>query len=425
MSPAPQRLAPVDEANLVLDHRGQVNVFLVGGVLGAGGFVGPDGEAEVTALRRGLAERVAALPALRKVAVAVGRHHEWVDAVPDLDHHVRLVETVDGLAGLERRCGALMSVPLRMDRPLWELLVVPGVGADRVGFVLRIHHAIADGMAAVEIVRGLFDHAEPPAPSAEAWGDRPPVRLPQQTRRSLRAALARFAYGFRRMRLTMTGRELADTVLLGDRSSLRGVAFVGVDLTALQARLRPLGVTVNDALLASVASGYLAALPAAGEQPPARLPVSVPVALERRGASANQVGVMLVRLPLGERDPDERLRIIAAQTRGEKGRAREQGTLEFMRGPLGARIMDRVARRQHLVGGFVTNVPGLAHPVRLAGAPVDAIWPVAVLAANVRLGVAAVSYAGRLGCGIHFDAENVPGAEFARGMAAELSRLSS
>jgi diacylglycerol O-acyltransferase len=423
MSPVRQWLAPVDEANLVLDHAGQVNVFLVGGVLGAGGFVGPDGDPDLSALRRALVERVAILPALRKVAAPIGRRHEWVDAVPDLQHHVRLVESVDGLAGLERQCGALMSLPLRTDRPLWELLVVPGVSAGRVGFVLRIHHAIADGMAAVEIVRGLFDHAEPPAPSADARGVSAPVRA--VTRRGIRPALARFAYGFRRMRLTLTGRELADTVLLGDRSSHRGVAFVDVDLTKLQARLRPLGVTVNDALLASVAAGYRAALPAAGEPLPALLPVSVPVALERRGASANQVGVMLVRLPLAESDPDERLRIIAAQTRAEKGRAREQGTLEFMRGPVGARIMDRVARRQHLVGGFVTNVPGLAQPVRLAGAPVVAIWPVAVLAANVRLGVAAVSYAGRLGCGIHFDAENVPGAEFARGMVAELSRLSS
>ena len=132
---------------------------------------------------------------------------------------------------------------------------------------------------------------------------------------------------------------------------------------------------------------------------------------------------MLVRLPLGEPDPDERLRLIAAQTRLEKVTARRQGTLEFMRGPIGARIMDRVARRQHLVAGFVTNVPGPAGPLRLAGAPVVAIWPVAVLAGNVRLGVAAVSYDGRLCCGIHFDDENVPGAVFSRAMEKELARL--
>lgn len=38
-----QRLAPADEANLVLDHSGQVNVFLVVGLLAHGGFIGDDG----------------------------------------------------------------------------------------------------------------------------------------------------------------------------------------------------------------------------------------------------------------------------------------------------------------------------------------------------------------------------------------------
>jgi diacylglycerol O-acyltransferase / wax synthase len=57
----------------------------------------------------------------------------------------------------------------------------------------------------------------------------------------------------------------------------------------------------------------------------------------------------------GERIP---ARLMAEQTRQERARAREQGTLEFMRGPIGARTMDRVGRRQYLVAGFVTNVPG-------------------------------------------------------------------
>lgn len=42
---------------------------------------------------------------------------------------------------------------------------------------------------------------------------------------------------------------------------------------------------------------------------------------------------MFVRLPLGEVEPDERVRLIAEQTREWKPRAREQGTLEFMPWP--------------------------------------------------------------------------------------------
>ena len=235
--------------------------------------------------------------------------------------------------------------------------------------------------------------------------------------------VGRLGFGLRRILTTLVGRGIGPTLLLGERGPQRGVAFVDADLGALEAHVRPLGATVNDALLAAVAAGYVAALSAAGEELPDELPVSVPVALRRRGTSGNQVGVMLVRLPLREPAAGERLRLIAERTRGEKMRAREQGTLELMRGPRGARIMDRLAHRQHVVAGFVTNVHGPSGRLRLAGAPVVAIWPVSVLAANVRLGVAAVSYAGRLRCSIHFDEANVPGAVFAQAMGDELTRL--
>lgn len=426
MRPAMEQLAAVDEANLVLDHAGQVNVFLVAGLLSAGGFVGLDATPDVAALRSALDTRITELPTLRRAPVVAGRGHRWDERSPDLDEHIRLVDPVDGLSGLERLCAELMGAPLPLDRPLWELLVMPGASPGQAGFVLRIHHAVADGTAAVAIAQQLFDpSARGPASAWEPTAARSRPDAQRRPRHGLWRSLCRLGHALRRTRKTLTGRELGPTALLGERSQRRGIAFVDVDLAALEARVRPFGATVNDALLAAVASGYGAALPAAGEQIPARLPVSVPVALHRRDTSGNQVGVMLVRLPLGVPAPGDRLRLIAEQTRAEKVQAREQGTLELMRGPLGARIMDRVARRQHLVGGFVTNVPGPAGPLRLAGAPVTAIWPVAVLAANVRLGVAAVSYAGRLSCSVHFDAANVPGAVFARAMNEELVRLSA
>lgn len=421
MHPVTQRLAPVDEANLVLDHVGQVNVFLVAGLLAPGGFTGPDDTPDMAELRVALHQRIAALPPLCRRAAEVGRRHHWVEAAPDLEHHIRLVEPVDGLAGLEEKCAELMSQPLELDRPLWEILVVPGATAGGTGVVLRIHHAVADGMAAVAIVQQLFDPGEPRETPANA-----PFRASTEVpRRGLRHTLRRLRVGLYRIRKTLRGRDVGTTMLLGARSPHRGVAFLQTDIESLEALVRPRGATVNDALLAAAAAGFRAALTAAGEPCPEWLAVSVPVALQRRGTAGNQVGVMLVRLPLGEPDPDERLRLIAAQTREEKVRAREQGTLEFMRGPIGARIMDRVARRQHLVAGFVTNVPGPAGALRLAGAPVVALWPVAVLAGNVRLGIAAVSYGGRLCCGIHFDAANVPGAAFARAMGEEMARLSA
>lgn len=428
-----QKLAPADEANLVLDHAGQVNVFLAACLLEPGGFVAPDGTPDMAGLRAALRERIAELPALRRRPAPAGRRHHWVESMPDLEHHVRLVEPVQGLGGFQDKCAELMSQPLGWDRPLWEILVVPRPTATGLGVVLRIHHALADGMTAAVIVQWLFDPGEPGEQGArgepgERQAGKPhphrPAAAPQdRPSHDLRRTLGRLWIGLRRIQMTVWGRGVGRTVLLGERSAHRGLVFLQADIEALETAVRPRGATVNDALLAASAAGFRAVLAAAGEPVPARLPVSEPVALRRRGAAGNQVGVMLVHLPLGEPDPDERLRVIAAETSEEKLRARDQGTLELMRGPVGARIMNHLARSQHLVAGFVTNVPGPKGTFRLAGAPVAALWPVAVLAANVRLGVAAVSYGGNLCCGIHFDALNVPGDAFAQAMGEEMARL--
>lgn len=408
----------------MLDHTGQVNVFLVAALLAPGGFLAPNGTPDMAALRAVLRERIAELPALRKRTVQAGRGHHWVETTPDVEHHIRLVEPVDGLTGLEHRCAELMGQPLAGDRPLWEILVVPEATPGGLGVVLRIHHAVADGMTAAVIVQRLFDPGEPGENPSNAPHPLGRAEAPRHhPRNGPSSTLRRLATGLSRIRKTLWGHGVGRTVLLGERSAHHGIAFLRTEIEALETTVRPRGATVNDALLAASAAGFRAALGAAGEPVPAWLPVSEPVALRRRGTAGNQVGVMLVRLPLGEPDPDERLRLIAAQTREEKLVARDQGTLEFMRGPIGARVMDHVARRQHLVGGFVTNVPGTKGTFLLAGAPVVALWPVAVLAGNVRLGVAAVSYAGNLCCGIHFDASNVPGDVFAQAMGEEMARL--
>lgn len=392
-----RRLRSVDEANLVLDRPNQVNVFLATGILAPGGFVDSAGHLDVDALRDHLERRLPLVPALRRVPVG-DRRHKWVDRTPDLAFHVRVEPPWADLHDVATRCAHLMTVPLSYQRPLWELLVARQSNSRNACFILRIHHATADGVSAARITRRLFDEDDPaPAPARTERGERPPD--------TPIAALRRALFGARRVVSTLRAHGIPDTVLLGPRSPHHGIAFLDADLTGIGSSAHRRGATINDALLCAAAAGYRAALQSAGEDLPAELAVSVPVALPRHD-EANAVGVMLVRLPL-HGGTEDRLRRIVAQTQAAKIQAREQGTLELMRGPYGAHLMDRIARRQHLVGGFVTNVPGPARAMSLAGAPVTRVWPAAVLAANVRMGMAAVSYAGRLCCGIHVDLDAI------------------
>ena len=68
-----------------------------------------------------------------------------------------------GRAGIERELDAaiseIASTPLPRDRPLWEITVVEGLEDGRVGFVAKLHHAVADGVAAAQLLANVMELA--------------------------------------------------------------------------------------------------------------------------------------------------------------------------------------------------------------------------------------------------------------------------
>ena len=63
----------------------------------------------------------------------------------------------------------LAQEPMDLSRPLWDMCVLPGLPDGRLGLFVRMHHAIADGMAAMTNIAVLLDSdpdatSRPPAP---------------------------------------------------------------------------------------------------------------------------------------------------------------------------------------------------------------------------------------------------------------------
>jgi diacylglycerol O-acyltransferase / wax synthase len=416
----PERLSAADASNVEIDSPDQVNAFMLVGVLGTGGFVAGTDHVDLGRLREAVAERIgeAARPGLERFAQRVGLEHRplvWQPCVPDLAWHIRLTDPVAGRQGLSGLAARLMTEPLPLDRPLWELLVVPGASEGGVGVILRLHHCVSDGVGAIRLVQQLF--GEPVTASARVASRAPAAEARRNVLRTV-------FHGTRRMVAVLRAR-IPPTVLLGPIGARRGVGLVDVELAALSAAARRRGATVNDALLAAAAVAVESALRADAQPVPEVLPASVPVALPDRGSSGNAVGVMLVPLPLGEPDPEARLSRIAASTRQAKDVARAQGTLEITRTRWGARLFARLARRQRLVALFVTNVRGPTERLLVAGAPLERAWPVAPIQGNVRLGIAAMSYAGRLGVAIHADGEAIRVDVAREALARELARIAA
>jgi len=417
---AGERLTAADASNVVLDAADQVNVFLLAGLLGTGGFVGADGSADLDRVRADIGTRLRD-PELRELARFSQRVVErsgrlvWERVEPDLRWHVRPADPVEGLAGLGDLAASLMVRPLPADRPGWELLVVPGAADTSPGIVLRAHHAIADGVAGVRLAELLFGDGVGSVPSpAGPTADRPPRRPRPWWRRAATGAVRIAA---------MLRHAVPPTVLLGPISPHRGVAFAETDLATLASAARAAGGTINDALLAAVAAATVEGLRTGGHPIPTLLPVSVPVALPDRAGSGNAVGVMMVELPTDVSDTAVRTSRIATATRAAKAEARAAGTYELTRSRWGSRAFAWLARRQRFIALFVTNVRGPATGLAISGAPVTHAWPVTPIQGNVRLGVAALSYAGRLACAVHVDADALDARIVARALAAEFTSL--
>ena len=94
----------------------------------------------------------------------------WEPGEPDLDVHVREEQPEPGERGFEAVCARLVMQPLPPDRPLWDLVLVPGARPGRCGIVVRFHHLLADGAHAVELIERLSDPG--PAEPADAGGCR-------------------------------------------------------------------------------------------------------------------------------------------------------------------------------------------------------------------------------------------------------------
>ncbi len=83
----------------------------------------------------------------------------WIDdAGFRIERHVEIVDRkLEGAAAVRRLCGEFLSEQLDRSRPLWRILILPRVGEGRAAVLGKVHHAMVDGIAAVELGMLLFD----------------------------------------------------------------------------------------------------------------------------------------------------------------------------------------------------------------------------------------------------------------------------
>jgi diacylglycerol O-acyltransferase len=377
---------------------------------------------------------------LAEVPLGQGRP-VWVDD-PHVSprYHVRhtALPAPGGDQQLKRLVGRLMSQQLDRDKPLWEMWLVEGLSDGRFAVVGKTHHALVDGISGVDITNVLFDVAPQAAPSArslEPWVARPTPTGTQLLTEALRERATIPGEIARGLRATLRAPR---RVLGGARDTLQGVgalAWAGVGGTPespLNARIGPhrryewvdadldrfkaiknaLGGTVNDVVLSAVALALGRWLRRHGHATEGvRLRAMVPVSVRadtERGALGNRVAAFYAPLPVGVQDPREVFREVHETTERLKHSGQPVGAqaLTEIAGFAPPTIMSQAARlmaRQRFFNLVVTNVPGPQVPLYLLGHRLEAMYPVVPLAGGQALGIAILSYAGRLGFGLMSD----------------------
>lgn len=325
-----------------------------------------------------------------------------------------------------------MAVLMDRTRPLWQLWLLEGYGQDRIGLLIKVHHALADGPAIVNMLGQVFD-IEPRALDrrSEAWSPATPPSAAALVRDNARIKGRSLAGGVRSLAHPVLDARSAAAVLSASREALRqgrhtprtslnrpiGTArrlgSVHLSLGEVHAAAHAAAVKVNDVFLGIVAGALRRVLVARGEPVNRTIHVSVAVSRTRFGnaMSGNHAGTVVVPVPLDTVEPHRLLADIAVAT--ERAKARQmvvasRGVMVFL---ARAGITRTFIRHQHMINVLTTNLPGPPVPLYFAGALVHEPVALPPIAGNVTVSFAALSYAGGLTLSFVADRQAWPDAD--------------
>ncbi len=401
------------------------------------------GELDPDRLSERIAARLHLAPRFRQVvAPAPLGEPMWVDDPGfRLDRHLVVEPSpVGGRRDLEALVGSFLSQQLDRSKPLWEIVVVPRAGPGKAALLGKVHHAMVDGIAAVELGTLLFDLAPDAAlPEPGDWEPEPlgaPLRVAVDAVadgaiEQFRAARRIAAMGMRprsTLRVAETMRRAALSLAEDVINPAPGVVSQRRDQPRRE-RLSPSGcrwrassgssgrATPSSTTLSSPPSrGRCGASPQPVEAEPVPLRAMVPVSVRAAGdasAEGNRITFAFVDLPIDEPDAGRRLDAVKERVGDLKRSGRIAGSDALLRSmvQLPGFLKERAARlaaSPRMYNLAVSNVPGPRIPLYAAGAEVDAIYPVIPNSDGHAIAIGVLTYNDALHFSAYVDPDRAP-----------------
>ncbi|MET0317324.1 MAG: wax ester/triacylglycerol synthase domain-containing protein, partial [Rhodococcus fascians] len=283
----------------------------------------PDGH-DYQRFRAEIAARFPRIPVFTRRPVtapfAAGHEHWIVDPEFSIDRHLKHIGAPApyDLSALCQLAMSLGNEPMKRDRPLWEIYYVDGLADGSAAVLMRLHHAVIDGVGGAELLQNMFDSeplaADPTLVRSVVDGE----RLPSQAEMLVRAIpdgvitpikLAQRAFPVVLplvtglvSRITKTGSPPPprDTSATSKQSSAtarslfnrptgsgrRSLAVASVSMADMKAVKERFGVTLNDVVLSITGAAIADYLRDRGESPDFPLKVAGPVNIRDESAES-------------------------------------------------------------------------------------------------------------------------------------------
>lgn len=375
----------------------------------------PDGPVRREHVLALLRERLPRLPVLRR-RLLDRRHHawRWVHAAEvDPDEHVDVV-ALDAGGRLDDAISDFYSTPLDRSRPLWRVRLVTGLPEGRTALLVRLHHALGDGVSVI----GTLDKLVDGWPVADVRPDaHRGLSATRPDRLSLRA-LALLPVGLWHLaRAGQAPTSPFDGRLPGPR---RRVVLAELPGALVRRTAHHHGARSSELLVSAVAGALHRLLRDRGVDTSGMVQrVVVPLSL-RGGDDAwdegNWTGAAPVDVPVGPLSEEDRLAAVRRALRAGTGRGQPEAARLLMRaaGLLPASVHGSLARSVYgdrWFNAIVSYMPGRVRPRSCAGARVSATYPVLPVAEGVGLAVGLMPWGRQVGIGITVDPTLVPDAD--------------
>ena len=342
-------------------------------------------------------------------------------------------------ASFEALRSAVLSAPLDRSRPLWQMFLVPCLEDGRVGLVGKIHHALVDGLAALQIVTLVID-GDSDATSEPAVRWHPTGRSGRVgwavdsvkgsigdgigAARTAAGALSHpeaAAGGAVRAVKQLAGAVANDVlprapdsilnVPIGPRRALVGYHARREELRAARAN----GGTLNDIGLAAVAGALRALALRDGEEPAEPLRTMVPVSMRESAdvTAGNQISMINILLPTHLEFAEQRLEWVREQTKLLKNTDRPAANqrLHQAAGLLPALLRTPVVRAMAAPRQFnltISQSPAPRGSLYLLGCEMQEVYSVVPIAQGHALAIGMVRYRRELFFGCYADPDALP-----------------